>query len=285
MLFVYTYILDNICRLRLTSSVLYLSDISDYDDRSKHILHVFRMICKLGFSTTILWRGFINLRLTLTTWDVLLFTQLNLSFWPAVVSIILTYLLLIASGSRLPLSWLKICSDRNSCQTKSVAMIMLGQFYTKFYCIKWRITSANTFADEKYLCWLPSVIFTSLFIGWRKKRENLLNRHMAAVVLIWHGYLRVKCIILHLYSFLFPDDMLIKLWDWDKKWSCTQVFEGHAHYVMQIVINPKDNNTFASASLDRTVKVSTVDPHMAILTVNDVETIHSVISHPFEKCP
>lgn len=53
----------------------------------------------------------------------------------------------------------------------------------------------------------------------------------------------------------FSDDMLIKLWDWDKKWSCSQVFEGHTHYVMQIVINPKDNNQFASASLDRTIKV------------------------------
>lgn len=53
------------------------------------------------------------------------------------------------------------------------------------------------------------------------------------------------------------DDMSIKLWNWDKKWSCQQVFEGHSHYVMQIVINPKDNNTFASASLDRTVKVGT----------------------------
>lgn len=53
----------------------------------------------------------------------------------------------------------------------------------------------------------------------------------------------------------FLDDMLIKLWDWDKKWSCSQVFEGHTHYVMQIVINPKDNNQFASASLDRTIKV------------------------------
>ena len=49
--------------------------------------------------------------------------------------------------------------------------------------------------------------------------------------------------------------MLVKLWDWEKKWTCTQIFEGHTHYVMQIVINPKDNNTFASASLDRTVKV------------------------------
>lgn len=50
--------------------------------------------------------------------------------------------------------------------------------------------------------------------------------------------------------------MLIKLWDWEKKWSCSQVFEGHTHYVMQIVINPKDNNQFASASLDRTIKVN-----------------------------
>ncbi|XP_041377525.1 coatomer subunit beta'-like isoform X2 [Gigantopelta aegis] len=57
------------------------------------------------------------------------------------------------------------------------------------------------------------------------------------------------------YILTSSDDMLIKLWDWDKKWTCTMVFEGHTHYVMQIVINPKDNNQFASASLDRTVKV------------------------------
>jgi coatomer subunit beta' len=47
----------------------------------------------------------------------------------------------------------------------------------------------------------------------------------------------------------------IKLWNWDKGWACQQVFEGHTHYFMQIVFNPKDNNTFASASLDRTVEV------------------------------
>lgn len=57
------------------------------------------------------------------------------------------------------------------------------------------------------------------------------------------------------YFCFYTDDMLIKLWDWEKKWSCSQVFEGHTHYVMQIVINPKDNNQFASASLDRTIKV------------------------------
>lgn len=49
--------------------------------------------------------------------------------------------------------------------------------------------------------------------------------------------------------------MLIKLWDWTHKWLCIQAFEGHNHYVMDVVFNPKDNNQFASASLDRTVKV------------------------------
>nr|CAH8867276.1 unnamed protein product [Trichobilharzia regenti] len=51
------------------------------------------------------------------------------------------------------------------------------------------------------------------------------------------------------------DDMLIRLWDWENNWTCAQVFEGHNHYVMQLVFNPKDNNTFASASMDHTVKV------------------------------
>lgn len=54
---------------------------------------------------------------------------------------------------------------------------------------------------------------------------------------------------------LCSDDMTIKLWDWDKNWQCSQVFEGHTHYVMMIVLNPKDNNQFASCSLDKTIKV------------------------------
>jgi len=57
------------------------------------------------------------------------------------------------------------------------------------------------------------------------------------------------------YILTSSDDMTIKLWDWDKKWNCTQVFEGHTHYVMQVAFNPKDNNSFVSASLDRTLKV------------------------------
>jgi len=68
----------------------------------------------------------------------------------------------------------------------------------------------------------------------------------------------IRCIAVHPtqpFILTSSDDMMIKLWNWEKLWTCQQVFEGHTHYVMQIVINPKDNNTFASASLDRTVKV------------------------------
>ncbi|CAH1117705.1 unnamed protein product [Phaedon cochleariae] len=68
----------------------------------------------------------------------------------------------------------------------------------------------------------------------------------------------VRCIVVHPtqpYILTSSDDMLIKLWNWEKAWACQQVFEGHSHYIMQIAINPKDNNTFASGSLDRTLKV------------------------------
>ncbi|CAN1177663.1 Coatomer subunit beta'-2 [Linum perenne] len=63
------------------------------------------------------------------------------------------------------------------------------------------------------------------------------------------------------------DDMLIKLWDWERNWMCTQIFEGHSHYVMQVTFNPKDTNTFASASLDHTVKIWNIrspDPNFTL---------------------
>lgn len=63
------------------------------------------------------------------------------------------------------------------------------------------------------------------------------------------------------------DDMSIKLWDWEKDWECVQVFESHVHYVMMIKINPRDTNTFASASLDRSIKVwglTAGSPHFSL---------------------
>lgn len=47
----------------------------------------------------------------------------------------------------------------------------------------------------------------------------------------------------------------------------TQTFEGHTHFVMHLCFNPKDSNSFASASLDRTVKVWTLGASAANFTL------------------
>lgn len=63
------------------------------------------------------------------------------------------------------------------------------------------------------------------------------------------------------------DDMTIKLWDWEKGWKCIMTFEGHTHYVMHVVFNPKDMNSFASASLDKTIKVWALNSSSANFTL------------------
>ncbi|WFD42995.1 Coatomer subunit beta' [Malassezia psittaci] len=85
----------------------------------------------------------------------------------------------------------------------------------------------------------------------------------------------------HPYVLTGGDDMTIKLWDWDRDWRLMQTFEGHTHFVMHLSFNPKDANSFASASLDRTVKVWTLGAGTANFTldahekgVNYVEYYH-----------
>ena len=68
----------------------------------------------------------------------------------------------------------------------------------------------------------------------------------------------IRCLAVHPtlpYVLSGSDDNGVKLWDWDKDWVCAQVFGGHSHYVMRVAFNPQDTNTFASASLDGTLKV------------------------------
>ncbi|KAK4053418.1 Coatomer subunit beta' [Microbotryomycetes sp. JL201] len=94
----------------------------------------------------------------------------------------------------------------------------------------------------------------------------------------------IRCLAVHPTQSLVltgSDDMTIKLWDWEKGWKCVQVFEGHTHYIMNIAFNPKDSNTFASACLDRTVKVWSLGSPVANFTldahdkgVNYVEYYH-----------
>ncbi|KIK57342.1 hypothetical protein GYMLUDRAFT_46217 [Collybiopsis luxurians FD-317 M1] len=68
----------------------------------------------------------------------------------------------------------------------------------------------------------------------------------------------IRCLAVHPTLSLVltgSDDMTIKAWDWEKGWKNVQMYQGHTHYIMNIAFNPKDTNTFASACLDRTVKI------------------------------
>ncbi|KIW66957.1 hypothetical protein PV04_06237 [Phialophora macrospora] len=63
------------------------------------------------------------------------------------------------------------------------------------------------------------------------------------------------------------DDMTIRMFDWEKDWRCVREFVGHQHYVMGLSINPKDTNIFASACLDRTIKIWSIDNATAKQTI------------------
>lgn len=83
------------------------------------------------------------------------------------------------------------------------------------------------------------------------------------------------------------DDMTIKLWDWEKSWKNVMTFEGHAHYVMGLAINPKDTNTFASACLDKTVKIwSLGSPHANFtLEAHETKGVNHVDYYPHSDKP
>ncbi|KAF9584955.1 hypothetical protein BGW38_004501 [Lunasporangiospora selenospora] len=84
----------------------------------------------------------------------------------------------------------------------------------------------------------------------------------------------IRCITVHPtlpYVLSGSDDMTIRLWDWEKGWKLVQTFEGHTHFVMTVTINPKDTNTFASACVDRTVKVWSLGSSVANFTLEGHE--------------
>ena len=87
----------------------------------------------------------------------------------------------------------------------------------------------------------------------------------------------IRSISVHPVRSLFlstSDDCTCKLWDWDAQGGaqagvkCINSFEGHQHYVMQAAFNPKDPNTFATCSLDRTVKIWSLTGKTASYTMD-----------------
>lgn len=69
--------------------------------------------------------------------------------------------------------------------------------------------------------------------------------------------LRVQSIAIHpIRSYLLTAgyDMQIILWNWDSNWKRIRVFMfGHYDYVTQVIFNPDDDLSFATASSDRTI--------------------------------
>ncbi|VAI91834.1 unnamed protein product [Triticum turgidum subsp. durum] len=51
------------------------------------------------------------------------------------------------------------------------------------------------------------------------------------------------------------DDHMIKIWDWKDSWKCMRTFLGHGNCVTQVMFDLNDSNSFASASLDHTIKM------------------------------
>ncbi|XBW34771.1 hypothetical protein QEN19_000337 [Hanseniaspora menglaensis] len=100
----------------------------------------------------------------------------------------------------------------------------------------------------------------------------------------------VRCIIVHPilpYILTSSDDGLVKLWNWEHNWSLQQEFEAHESIVMSVAINPKDPTVFATASLDRTVKIWTIgkaDPNLTILA-HETEGVNFVEYYPHQDKP
>ncbi len=44
----------------------------------------------------------------------------------------------------------------------------------------------------------------------------------------------------------------------DNNFNLVRVLDDHVHYVMMMSLNPRDPNTFASCSLDKTIKIWTL---------------------------
>lgn len=54
----------------------------------------------------------------------------------------------------------------------------------------------------------------------------------------------------------------------DNNFSLVRSLDDHINYVMMLALNPRDPNTFASASQDRSIKVWTIQSSKANYTLN-----------------
>lgn len=71
----------------------------------------------------------------------------------------------------------------------------------------------------------------------------------------------LRCILVHPqqnYVISCSDDQTIKIWDYEKNFTLVKTLNEHKNFVMQLAINPRDFDKFASASMDKTIKIWSV---------------------------
>ena len=80
----------------------------------------------------------------------------------------------------------------------------------------------------------------------------------------------IRCISIHLKDPLVltsSDDQTISLWDADKNFNLVRTYNEHKDFVMRLAVNPKDYSMFASASMDKKVKIGSFGGSNSHLTL------------------
>ena len=68
----------------------------------------------------------------------------------------------------------------------------------------------------------------------------------------------LRAIIVHPsehYVISCSDDHKIKIWNYEKDFLLVRTLDEHKHFILALAFNPRDLSKFASASMDKTVKI------------------------------
>ena len=81
------------------------------------------------------------------------------------------------------------------------------------------------------------------------------------------------------------DDHTVKLWDFSQGWAHVRTYEGHSHYVMAVVWNPREGPNFATASLDNKVKLWNTTTSRANFSLEHDKGVNCVAFYPGSDKP
>ena len=134
--------------------------------------------------------------------------------------------------------------------------VMIYDYNTQTQVRQLEITNAPV-RSAKFICRRQQIV-----VGSDDNLLRIFNYNTAEKIKVIDEHSDyIRHIVVHPtlpYVLSCSDDDTIRMFDWDKSWQKVNTFIDHDHYIMQLAINPKDPNMFASASLDKTIKIWTV---------------------------